>query len=105
MAKPEEVARHLHMCNSCFYQVSESWPMQFCRVLLSTAADTDVDDSTRIKLRDITRTDLYNFDPLKPHFYIVKLGFTGGGVYIILLISALKHRLWVFVRTASPRQF
>ena len=46
----------------------------------------------------ITRTRLYNFDPLKPHFYIVKLGFTG--VYIIFLISAKKHRLWVFVRTA-----
>ena len=28
----------------------------------------------------------YNFDPLKPHFYIVKLGFTG--VYIMFLISA-----------------
>ena len=27
-----------------------------------------------------------NFDPLKPHFYIVKLGFTG--VYIIFFISA-----------------
>ena len=25
----------------------------------------------------ITKTYLYNFDPLKPHFYIVKLGFTG----------------------------
>ena len=34
----------------------------------------------------ITRTRLYNFDPLKPHFYIVKLGFTG--VYINFLISA-----------------
>ena len=31
-------------------------------------------------------TCLYNFDPLKPHFYIVKLGFTG--VNIIFLISA-----------------
>ena len=29
---------------------------------------------------------LYNFDPLKPNFYIVKLGFPG--VYIIFLISA-----------------
>ena len=29
---------------------------------------------------------LYNFDPLKPHFYIVKLGFTV--VYIIFLASA-----------------
>ena len=34
----------------------------------------------------ITKTCLYNFDPLKPHFYIVKLGFTG--VYIIFLISS-----------------
>ena len=51
----------------------------------------------------ITKTYLYNFDPLKPHFYIVKLGFTG--VYIIFLISALKHKLWVLVRTASSRRF
>ena len=41
----------------------------------------------------ITKTYLYNFDPLQPHFYIVKLGFTG--VYIIFLIFAQKHRLWV----------
>ena len=47
----------------------------------------------------ITRTYLYNFDPRKPHFYIVKLGFTW--VHIIFLISAKKHRLWVLVRTAS----
>ena len=35
---------------------------------------------------NITKTCLYNFDPLKPYFYIVKLGFTR--VYIIFLISA-----------------
>ena len=34
----------------------------------------------------ITKTCLYSFDPFKPHFYIVKLGFTG--VFIIFLISA-----------------
>ena len=51
----------------------------------------------------ITKTCLYNFDPLKPLFYIVKLGFTG--VYIIFLISDQKHRLWVLVRTASARRF
>ena len=34
----------------------------------------------------ITKTRLYDFDPLKPHFYIVKLGFTG--VYISFLIFA-----------------
>ena len=37
-------------------------------------------------LHFITKTYLYNFDPLKPHFYIVKLGITG--VYISFLISA-----------------
>ena len=36
----------------------------------------------------ITETHLYNFDPIKPHFYIVKLGFTG--VYIIFFIFAKK---------------
>ena len=39
-----------------------------------------------IKFNSITKTRLYNFDPLKPHCYILKLGFTG--VYIIFLISA-----------------
>ena len=51
----------------------------------------------------ITKTCLYNFDPLKPHFYIVKLGFIG--IYIIFLITAQKHRLWVLIRTASLRWF
>ena len=37
-------------------------------------------------LASITKTCLYSFDPIKPHFYIVKLGFTD--VYIIFLISA-----------------
>ena len=51
----------------------------------------------------ITKTYLYNFDPLKPHFYIVKLRFTG--VYIIFSYFCSKHRLWVLVRTASARRF
>ena len=34
----------------------------------------------------ITKTCLYIFDPLQPHFHIIKLGFTG--VYFIFLISA-----------------
>ena len=46
----------------------------------------------------ITKTCLYNFAPIKPHFYTVKLGFTG--VNITFLISAREHRLWVHVRTA-----
>ena len=43
-------------------------------------------------------TCLFNVDPFTPHFYIVKLVFTG--IYIFL-IFALKHRLWVLARTAS----
>ena len=44
----------------------------------------------------------WNVYPLTPHFYIVKVGFTG--VYIIVLFFALKDRLWVLVRTASLRR-
>ena len=50
--------------------------------------------------RSIRKTCLYSFNPLKPHFYRVKVGFTS--VYINFLFSAQKHRLWVLVRTASP---
>ena len=44
-----------------------------------------VNDDETLRLV-ITKTCLYNFDPLKPQFYIVKLGFTG--VIIIFFISA-----------------
>ena len=37
----------------------------------------------RCVLSSIPKTPLCNFDPIKPHFYIVKLGFTG--IYIICL--------------------
>ena len=36
----------------------------------------------------ITKTRLYNYDPLKHHFHTLKLGFTE--VYIDFLISAQK---------------
>ena len=37
-----------------------------------------------------------------PHFYIVKLGYAG---YIYFSYFCSKHRLWVHVRTVSPRRF
>ena len=40
--------------------------------------------------------------PLTPHFYIVKLGFYRGIHYF--LIFALKHRLWVLIRTCTHNQ-
>ena len=44
-----------------------------------------------------------NLYPLTPHFYILKLGFTGVYVIFLLFLFALKHSLWVLVRTASPQ--
>ena len=35
----------------------------------------------------IMKTFLYNFDPLKPHFYIVKLGFTGYTLFFLFLLE------------------
>ena len=60
--------------------------------------------STGLKRLPITKTYLKNFDPLKSYFKLVhvKPGFTG--VYIIFLISAQKHRLWVLVRATSARR-
>ena len=55
----------------------------------SKAPSEDSDHSVRLR-SFIPKTYLYNFDPLKPNFYIVKLEF--AGVYIIFLISAQKHR-------------
>ena len=36
----------------------------------------------------ITKTRLYSFDPLKPHFYIIKLGLLG---YILFFLFLLKN--------------
>ena len=47
----------------------------------------------------ITKTSPCNEYPLTPHIYIVKLGFTE--VFIFFLIFALKHRLWVLVRSSN----
>ena len=50
---------------------------------------------------NITKTCLYNFDPLKPHFYIVKLGFTE--IHIIFLISAYKKNIDCVYLLEPPR--
>ena len=46
----------------------------------------------------ITKTCLYKFDPIKPHFYIVKLGFTG--LYIIFSYFCTKTYLGEAVLTS-----
>ena len=35
----------------------------------------------------ITKTRLYNIDPLEPHFYTVKLGFTGYTLFFLFLLK------------------
>ena len=35
----------------------------------------------------ITKTYLYNFDPLKPHFYIAKLGFIGFALFFYFCLK------------------
>ena len=43
--------------------------------------------------RCITKTRIYKFDPLKSHFYIVKLGFTRVYIiFLILLAEAVRTR-------------
>ena len=42
----------------------------------------------------ITKSCLYNVDSIKPHFYVVKLGFTGDIHYFSYFCS---HRLWVLL--------
>ena len=64
----------------------------------------DVLPSHALFRHTITKTYLYNFEPFKPHFYIVKLGSSGVDI-IFFYFCIKKNRLWVLVRTASPRRF
>ena len=53
--------------------------------------------------QSITKTYLYNFDPVKPHCLYSKTGVHRGIHYFSYFCS--KHRLWELVRTASARWF
>ena len=85
-----------------FTNVTKSKQAFIRTVPFSIAVYSTCHGSRQIEDAPITKTYLYNFDPLKPPFYIVKLGFTG--VYIIFLFL-LKNILWVLVRTASASRF
>ena len=43
----------------------------------------------RTKKALITKTCLYNLDPLKPHFYIVKLGLQGYTLFFLFLLKKI----------------
>ena len=52
-------------------------------VLITTTAS----DILILYCQSITKTYLYNFDPLKPHFHIVKLGFSGYALFFLFLLK------------------
>ena len=76
-----EYSQHMFLLRQCL-------PHVFRPTNLSKQCRYRLDRLSTMSATHITKTCLYNFDPLKSHFYIVKLGFTG--VYIIFLISAQK---------------
>ena len=88
-----------HMSGGAFAHVATGMIYIMWKIVLCGYADSDMASSTSaygqcnqiftLLMETITKAYLYNFDPLKPRFYIVKLQFTG--VYIIF-ISAQKHR-------------
>ena len=50
---------------------------------------------TKLHLRNrityfITKTRLYNSNPFEPHFYIVKLGFTGYTLFFLFLVENIN---------------
>ena len=65
----------------------------------STDAIFDVVCTLRLRLytplslpsvQDITKTYLYNFDPLKPHFYIVNWALQGYTLFILFLLKNIE---------------
>ena len=99
----------LHHCWSAniyfksFWMELQSWASLKVRMKRCCQSPIVIAEKQKITYIAITKTCLYNTDPLKPHLYIVKLGFTG--VCIIFSYCCSKYRLWVLVRTASPRRF
>ena len=58
------------------------------RISYNIATCSANEDSDHLK-----KTCLYNFDPIKPHFYVVELGFTGINYFFLFQLK--KHILWV----------
>ena len=55
--------------------------------LPDTAILNRTDQSDQNLNQTITKTRLYNFDPLKPHFYIVKLEFQWHTLFFLFLLK------------------
>ena len=112
--------RELFVCPSCVHRVAIG-RLRVC--VGSILAFYQIRDENRAKLKIsyscghrvsksarydatlnnyIAKTCLCNEYPLKPHFYIEKLGY--AGIYFFSYFAP-KHRLWVLVRSALARRF
>ena len=60
------------VCMKCLMLNFKETPCIKCQILFAGKSKKNVLNAELF----ITKTCLYNFDPLKPHFHIVKLGFT-----------------------------
>ena len=86
------------MTSECcvFNVICKTWTGLSARILTNSADPDQTSGNAAsdqglclLKLQEvnITKTYLYNFDPLKPHFYIVKLGFTVVYIFFVFLLK------------------
>ena len=71
---------------SSFWYILKEWNSAYPG-MMTFKAHTHSRPPKWIAIDPITKTYLYNFDPLKPHFYIVKLGFTGVHIIFLFLLK------------------
>ena len=72
--------RNYSLAHTCMYKTYAGLSIKWTEMLAGSPRHNLCENKA------ITKTRLYSFDPLKAHFCIVKLGFTG--VYNNFLISA-----------------
>ena len=92
--KNKTTSQLAHSSQLCFKQLAQRRFRSSCASALADQSHRrpPEDHLNRVSWEDFTsRKHAYIMLTLKPHFYIVKVGFTG--VYIIFLISVQKHRL------------
>ena len=91
------VQHHKHIS-----RILHEWSLNMKQVLIPVVCEHSIKNHKRLSQRSvitykinikcgckyITKTCLYNFDPLKPHFYTVKLGLQG---YILFFLFLLKN--------------
>ena len=79
---------HIHTVYSwSLLLTSTIWTPSESNILYKLAWNFAVGISLKLRFLSITKTCLYNIDPHKPHFYIVKLGFTGYTLFFLFLLE------------------